>query len=70
MNKIVIFFVRIYQILISPFLGHNCRFAPSCSNYMIEAINKKGLIKGFCLGIYRLCKCNPFSKKSGFDPVE
>jgi putative component of membrane protein insertase Oxa1/YidC/SpoIIIJ protein YidD len=37
---------------------------------MIEALNKKGLIKGFLLGIFRLCKCHPFSKKSGFDPVE
>jgi putative component of membrane protein insertase Oxa1/YidC/SpoIIIJ protein YidD len=37
---------------------------------MVEAINKKGLIKGFLLGISRLCKCHPFSKKSGFDPVE
>jgi len=70
MKKIAIFFVKFYQLLISPFLGHNCRFSPTCSAYMVEAINKKGLIKGFLLGISRLCKCHPFSKKSGFDPVE
>jgi len=71
MKKISIFFVRLYQIFLSPFLGnHNCRFTPSCSSYMIEAIEKKGLIKGFLLGTFRLLKCHPFSKKSGFDPVK
>jgi len=70
-KKIVIFLVRTYQIFLTPILGkHNCRFAPTCSQYMIEAIEKKGLIKGFFLGISRLLKCQPFSKKSGFDPVK
>ena len=69
-KKIAISVIKFYQKIFSPFLGFNCRFAPTCSEYMIEAIEKKGLIKGFLLGISRLSKCHPFSKKSGFDPVE
>ncbi len=71
MKKIVILLVKSYQILLSPLLGsYKCKFNPSCSNYMIEAIQKKGLIKGLFLGICRLLRCHPFSKKSGFDPVK
>ncbi|MBP7710150.1 MAG: membrane protein insertion efficiency factor YidD [Rickettsiales bacterium] len=71
MRRLPIFLIRSYQILLSPFLGtYKCRFTPTCSNYVITAIEKKGLIKGFFLGVCRLLKCHPFSKKSGFDPVE
>ena len=71
MKKILISIIKLYQILLSPMLGQNkCRFTPTCSNYMIEAVEKKGLIKGFFLGIFRLLKCHPFSKKSGFDPLK
>jgi len=71
MKKILIFLLKIYQLFFSLVFGHNkCRFNPTCSNYMIEAVNKKGLIKGFYEGIIRLLKCHPFSKKSGFDPVK
>jgi hypothetical protein len=70
-SQLAIFLIKLYQTLLSPLLGsHKCRFTPTCSNYMIEAIKKKGLIKGFFLGIFRLLKCHPFSKKSGFDPVK
>ncbi len=70
-RQIPIFFIRFYQVIFSPILGsYKCRFTPTCSNYMILAIEKKGLIKGFFLGVCRLLKCHPFSKKSGFDPVE
>lgn len=52
-------------------LGYNkCKFYPTCSNYMIEAIEKKGLLKGLFLGTLRILKCQPFSKKSGYDPVD
>lgn len=69
---LLICLVKIYQMLISPLIGgyYHCRFTPTCSNYMIEAIQKKGLIKGFFLGMLRITKCHPFSKKSGFDPVK
>ncbi len=71
LKKLAIFLIKFYQRFITFFLGaHNCRFAPSCSNYMIEAIEKKGLIKGIYKGVLRILKCHPFSKKSGFDPVE
>lgn len=71
MKRILILIIKFYQLLLSPLLGnYKCRFNPTCSNYMIQAIEKKGLIKGFVKGICRLLKCHPFSKKSGFDPVE
>ena len=55
--------VKIYQIILSPFVSHNkCRFNPSCSNYMIEAITKKGAIKGLAIGTWRLCRCHPWSE--------
>lgn len=63
--------IRFYQIFISPSLpASKCRFSPSCSQYMLEAIAKKGFFKGCYLGIRRLLRCQPFSKKSGFDPVK
>ena len=71
LSKLVIGFIKIYKYFFSLLLGHNkCRFSPTCSNYMIEAIEKKGLLKGIFLGILRLLKCHPFSKKSGYDPLK
>lgn len=59
--------VRIYQITISPWLGPTCRFHPSCSHYMIQAIEKYGLLSGIWRGIKRLCRCHPFHP-GGYDP--
>ncbi len=71
MKKLLILLIKFYQIAISPMLGpYKCRFTPSCSQYMIEAIEKKGLLKGFFCGILRVLRCNPLSKKTGFDPVK
>ncbi len=71
MKFFVLKLVRIYQIFFSLLLGSGkCRFSPTCSNYMIEAIEKKGLIKGLFIGICRILKCHPLSNKSGFDPVK
>jgi putative membrane protein insertion efficiency factor len=71
MKKIIIFLIKFYQVFLSLLFGCNkCRFSPTCSNYIIEAINKKGLLKGAALGTLRLLKCHPFSKKNGFDPVK
>lgn len=64
--------VRLYQITLSPFLGRYCRFRPTCSAYMIEALEVHGAVKGGLLGIKRLCRCHPFTKLEGgfaFDPV-
>ena len=71
MRRFAIAIIRTYQIMLSPLLGsYKCRFNPTCSRYMIEAIEKKGFIKGFYMGICRLLKCHPFSQKSGYDPVK
>ena len=65
---LVLILLKAYKFLISPFLGTNCRFLPSCSDYAYEAITSKGVIKGGVLAIKRLTKCHPWGK-SGYDPV-
>ena len=60
--------IRAYQRFISPGLGRNCRFTPSCSQYTLEAIQTHGCIKGLLLGIWRIARCNPLGRW-GFDPV-
>ena len=67
-SKILIGLVRIYQITLSPILGKNCRYTPTCSQYMIGAIQIHGPIRGTWLGIRRILRCNPFGGW-GFDPV-
>ena len=74
MNKIIasffILLIKIYQICLSPFLGKNCRFNPTCSAYTVEAMTKHGALKGSYLSIKRLIKCHPFSKSDYYDPVQ
>lgn len=60
--------VRGYKRFLSPHLGHNCRFLPTCSEYMIEALTVHGTLKGLALGIWRIARCNPLGK-FGYDPV-
>ncbi len=67
-SKFLIGLVRIYQITLSPILGRNCRYTPTCSQYMIGAIQIHGPIRGTWLGIRRILRCNPFGGW-GFDPV-
>jgi len=67
-NYIIIFPIRVYQIFISPILGKNCRFNPTCSNYMIQAVNEWGVFYGFFLGIRRITKCHPWGG-TGDDPI-
>ena len=69
MKKLLIYLVRFYQNNISGLLGKNCRYTPTCSTYMIEAIEKRGAFIGVFMGLYRILRCNPFSK-GGFDPVK
>jgi hypothetical protein len=59
--------VRGYQLLISPWLGNVCRFQPTCSNYMIEAVRKYGFLRGGWKGVCRIARCHPFGA-SGYDP--
>ena len=72
MKKILIFLIKKYQKLISPFIhekGINCKYYPTCSEYTKQAIIKYGSIKGSIIGIKRILKCNPFSK-GGYDPLK
>ena len=68
MKKLFILLLRGYQLGISPFLGQNCRFYPTCSNYAVEAISEHGAAKGSLLAARRLCKCHPWHP-GGVDPV-
>ena len=65
----VISLINLYKNLISPLLGNNCRFLPTCSEYTKEAIIEFGLIKGITLGFRRISKCHPWGK-SGHDPIK
>ena len=67
-QSIAIFFIKAYQRLLSPLLGNNCRFNPTCSFYAIEAINRFGVLKGCWLASKRILKCHPLNA-GGFDPV-
>lgn len=60
--------IRVYQIVLSPFIGNQCRFHPSCSQYAMEAIDTHGVLRGSWLGAKRLGRCHPFHP-GGFDPV-
>ena len=64
---ILIALIRGYQIAISPILGPACRFHPSCSRYMIGALQKYGLIRGVWKGLGRVVRCNPWNP-GGYDP--
>lgn len=68
MSWLLILFVRAYQYCISPFLGANCRFTPTCSQYAIEALKRYGAIKGSWLTVRRIGRCHPYHK-GGYDPV-
>ena len=69
MKKVLISLIRFYQIRISPYKKPCCRFYPTCSSYAIEAIEKKGVLFGGLMAIWRILRCNPFCK-GGFDPVD
>jgi hypothetical protein len=67
-QRVLLRLIRFYQKL-SPYKGKKCcRYIPTCSQYALEAIEKYGAFKGGCLAIWRILRCNPFSK-GGFDPV-
>ena len=68
MRKLAIAIIKFYQFAVSPFLGKNCRFYPTCSCYAEEAFNRYGFFKGGYLTVLRLVKCHPFHP-GGYDPV-
>lgn len=65
----LILVVRLYQLTLSPFLGRQCRFQPTCSQYFIQAVRRHGAVRGSLKGIWRILRCNPWGG-SGYDPVE
>lgn len=67
-KKIFIWPIRIYQSAISPYLGSKCRYVPTCSQYMVEAIEKRGVLTGLWLGMKRIGRCHPWGGH-GYDPV-
>jgi hypothetical protein len=68
MSAILVTLIRIYQYLFRPLLGANCRFAPTCSEYALEAIEKHGAAKGVLLALRRVLRCHPYHS-GGYDPV-
>ncbi|MBU6350575.1 MAG: membrane protein insertion efficiency factor YidD [Caldilinea sp.] len=68
MRRWVLAAIRFYQKFVSPLLGNNCRFYPTCSAYTYQAIEKYGVGRGGWMGIKRIVRCNPWNE-GGFDPV-
>jgi putative membrane protein insertion efficiency factor len=66
--NVLVLLVRGYQWTLSPLVGRQCRFVPSCSHYFIEAVRKYGAIVGTCRGVRRICRCHPWYRGSVFDP--
>lgn len=68
MKRILLFLIHFYQNAISPYKKPCCKYYPTCSNYAVQAIERFGAFKGFFLALYRVLRCNPFSR-GGYDPV-
>ena len=68
MRALLIALVRAYRFLLSPWLGRQCRFEPTCSAYAIEALERHGALRGSALTLHRLARCHPFCE-GGHDPV-
>jgi len=68
LKKIAVILIKIYKMILSPFLPHTCRFYPTCSTYALIAIERYGFFKGGILSIKRILRCHPFNP-GGYDPV-
>jgi len=72
-KKILIKVINLYKLIISPYLGNNCRYLPTCSQYFIDSLNEYGVLKGILMGTKRILKCHPvkfLGGGEGFDPVK
>ena len=73
MKYILIYIIKIYKYVISPLVGNNCRYLPTCSDYFIDSLNEFGFIKGSYMGTKRLLSCHPIKflgGGEGYDPIE
>jgi putative membrane protein insertion efficiency factor len=69
MKKLLILMIDIYSICLAPYIPTECRYHPTCSHYMKESIEKKGVLRGVLKGMKRILRCNPFCA-GGYDPVQ
>ena len=72
MKHLFILIIKFYKLIISPYLGNNCRYLPTCSEYFIDSLKEYGAIKGSIKGFKRISSCHPIKfldKNDGFDPV-
>ena len=65
----LILMIRLYQLFISPLLGQNCRYLPTCSEYSVKSLKEHGLFRGSILSIKRISRCHPFGG-GGYDPIQ
>ena len=68
MKRLLLYLIRWYQRQLSPLLGSHCKYLPTCSQYAVEAIERHGAFRGSLMAIWRILRCNPFSR-GGYDPV-
>ncbi len=68
MSRILIWMIKAYQVMLSPYFGQQCRFYPTCSHYAIETINKHGATFGTYYAVHRLLRCHPWHA-GGHDPI-
>jgi putative membrane protein insertion efficiency factor len=68
MSRFIVLLIRGYQYLISPLMGQNCRYSPTCSEYARQAVVKYGVFKGLWLGMKRVLRCHPWHE-GGYDPL-
>jgi len=68
LKRIAIFFISLYQRLVSPLTPRRCKYHPTCSQYSVDAIREWGVFRGISMSAWRVLRCNPFSH-GGFDPV-
>ncbi len=69
-SKFLILLIKIYQFILSPILGNNCRYLPTCSEYFIDCIKEFGILKGFIKGTKRILSCHPIKFLGGGDGID
>ena len=68
-SRTLVMLAKTYQATLSPYLGRQCRFTPTCSTYFVQAVQKRGPLRGLAMGLWRIARCNPLCR-GGYDPVD